>query len=103
MKSHDVAVVETTALSGGHPSEVIRSGAGPTPRPHSHPCPVGGHRPAVVGTMPLSVTGHSTVMRTWPGRGRHRSTELDPNARRDAERVSMGLIPFAGYVQVREK
>jgi len=36
MKSHDVAVIETTALSGGHPSEVIRSGVGLTPRPHSH-------------------------------------------------------------------
>ena len=36
MKPHDVAGIETTGLSIPLPSVVIRSVAGPTPRPHSH-------------------------------------------------------------------
>ena len=93
MKPHDVAGIETTGLSIPLPSVMIRSVVGRRPGRTRIASPVGGRRPAVAGSMPLSVTGRSNVMRTWPGRGRHRSTVLDLKASRDTTRLEGFNIP----------
>ena len=93
MKPHDVAGVETTGLSIPLSSVVIRSGAGLTPRPHSHREP-GRRAPACRGRFD-ALKCRRVLERdaNWPGRGRHRSTVLDLKAPRDATHLEGFNIP----------